>query len=489
MKHETITFPKNTSEDKEESREKKVKKQSNVILNIVFPNSSYNNTNIGHEIIDIFGADNDCYYYYLNPNGQANYTPRAILSIVRIGKGFYKVLNKAEVEKLVDGAKNDNKPSESFNKQRKKYMYGGQSIENYLNIYNQEKDGSTLVTYECKKIYSPKHDTYIALKNSGIEQNERKYIYKLNNTDIRRALRVVNFDNDDTAVLHKIVEDSDNWNDKPIDKYIDKIPYIKAMIEEHEDDLFEVLGISSLEIPYSNFLKYILDNTKLTGAFLEEVFEDKNLGQINFKISREEFNIDLLFTNFDSCKDKTKHKIFIIENKIDSSITLSDSEATNEEDQVTKAYKRITKKENIEDDDIKAVLNIIGSRNSTEIISQLSKYYIYAVIIAILNGWETNTIRDNIKCALLCPEYAKSQYQYNIKDNYLSGNKYFLENEYRLVTYNDVYKFFKDHEDKIKDETLRKIFLLAIRSKAKEYDNSIELRMIERFYKMGNQKK
>lgn len=51
------------------------KKQINIFLNVIFPHSAkYVNDkgNIGHEIIDIFGADNEEYHYYLNPKGLVN---------------------------------------------------------------------------------------------------------------------------------------------------------------------------------------------------------------------------------------------------------------------------------------------------------------------------------------------------------------------------------------------------------------------------------
>ena len=480
-------------------------KPSQIILNSIFPDSSYlnNSKNIGHEIINIFGADNDEYYYYLSPSGQFNYTPKIVLSISKMKNGLYKVINKAVVKRMLEGAyKDGNKgdtPKESYKKQIKKYKYNNHFIEEYLkkNIYNKRYNISTLATFECEGIYTPKYDIFISFGKSNVEQNKRRRVYKIESAGSARSLRVFNLKDDDQALLEEIADDK-NWYPEKIPSFKDKYGEVKERVENHTDDLFKLLGIDSLEVPYSNFLGYILEKANIIDSFLHYVFKDKcALRQPNtFTIERETFNTDLLFTNFDKEAPIADEKIFIIENKIDASVTLSDREAKNIDGQIDKIYRimheidegaALPKKDqkiiqSIKKHVVERDKNLVSNEHS-----QLSKYYIYAVVLALMRKWGWDKINKDIKCAFLCPEYAK--FQYSIKKKHLSGNGLILENEYLFITYKDLCNFFEKQEEKIKElnQSLQikySIFKSAIALKAKERDDSMESRMIERFYKI-----
>ena len=471
-------------------------------LNNIFPGSSYlnNDTNIGHEIIDIFGADNNEFYYYLNKNGQTNDVPKEIVSITGIGNGLYKIINKATGIELLESAKTKVSPKDSYRKQKKNFLYNGHPIADYLknNKYNQKYNESTLVTYKCKSVVSPKYEMFIAFAKSSVKENKKRHIYKLESVKNPRALRVVRLSEKDIKTMSEIVKSS-NWNDTPIPSYKDKYDDIKSMVNGHNEGLFEILNIDSQELPYSNFLKYIFDATKTTNDFLRFVFKDKSVGKAPYEIDREKFNTDLLFTNFKSCKKIDDQKIYIIENKIDSAITLSDREARTLDQQIEKVCKAILEKDNDEEDDAEKdsenirltqeVANFIHGEvgdYGDKIHTQLSKYYIFAVLTAKLNKWSDEKIRKDIRCALLCPEYSRYQYSFD-RNSFLKDNGYILEEKYRFITYKQVLDFFE--KINVTNPSLKAkfdIFIDAIQLKAKDRDDSRERTMIERFFKMMN---
>ena len=471
-----------------EDKQKSIKKRGDIIINNIFPNAAYlvSEKNVGHEIINIFGPDKDKtdkYYYYLNPSGKTSHKPEYVLSVSKVGKNVYQIINLAKVTDI-EGCANTANKSIGDKNQKGKFLYKGKPINKFFenNSYkNANNDDQIFVTYICESIKTPKNTILLKI-NADSSSDKERHFYSIS-TGSFHPLRILNFNESDQEVLQELVH-NEEWGEN-IQSFKDRFDDIKKEIDGSDDDLFTVLGIDSLEVPYSNFIRYILEKNSLTNSFLNHLFS-ANLSEdgLQYEIFREKFDIDLLFTNINQkdidVKDK---KIFIIENKIESDITLSDREVSSIGEQIEKVIKKMKedKKGGIDEDKvIHRILELDTVKNKTGEISQLSKYYIYAVYMAIRDKWTDKQIINNIKCALLCPEYLKEHYKVN-GEGELSENGYLLENLYVRKTYKDLEDFFSNK--KLNDSKYND-FLSAIKLKASIRDDSIQKANIKKFIKM-----
>ena len=467
-------------------------KGSNIILNVLFSNKAeYINAkgNIGHEIIDIFAGDNNEYHYYLNPDGIVKETnkPDCIISISQVSTGLYKILNKAIIDRVEDGATDK---EEGYKKQSRKYKYNGKFLEGY---FSQNPSGNTVLSsYFCSGIYEPSKELFIAFKTFKHDMRSSN-IYKLTSTSPGRSLRFSKFSESDIKTLEGLVNESDNWNKDPIGTFSD---YVKNYKPKNNFTYFKELGIEKNELSYSNALRFFLDSNSLTNDFLKWIGCDVNESD-EFNVIREYFNIDLLFLNFNILKDRveeSKEQIIIIENKIKSYITPAVKQNTIEE-QIKSICSQID--ESSSDslfNRIKDILKINIDEKGCP--SQLSKYYIWSLALALKRGWDNNAISNNIKCFFLCPNYSKNLYQV-LESGYLYNNSLFnadvplfLQEKYKLITYENVYKFFLTNKKKVKsNKHLFRDFVNAVFIHAKDRDTILEDKMIDMFYSHAKNRK
>ncbi|MBP5574146.1 MAG: hypothetical protein J6X50_00120 [Bacilli bacterium] len=471
-----------------------------IFLNVIFPHTAkYVNTkgNIGHEIIDIFGADDNKYYYYLNPWGliSKNNAPDVVISICQSATGLYKVLNKAvvkNIDKTAAAKKTDATNNKLYLKQKKKFKYNDKYLEEYFE--ENAGDNAVFVSFECEGIYEPKKPVYFAF-GAFKQKSNKKGIYRLVSTDQGQTTRFVSFGPSDQKMLERIVDDSEIWKDAPIKSFKE---YADGFEQNKSFEYFKELGIEDQELQYSNALKFFLNNQNLTNNFL------KNIGcqvkkREKFNIDREEYNIDLLFTNFNRIKkpeNREAEKIIIIENKIKANVTPTDNDKSLAE-QIEKVYMHVHKIKKKTDftpaqrEDIRQTATFLKIDYS-KIPSQLSKYYIYAVVLAKRRGWSNKKIESDIKCFFLCPNYAESLYETAGKEKYLYNNTFiggdkilFLQEKYRLITYKDILPVFEKQLLSMpegKEKYLLGDFVVSLRRQANDRDDSLEKSMIEMFY-------
>lgn len=196
--------------------------------------------------------------------------------------------------------------------------------------------------------------------------------------------------------------------------------------------------------------------------------------------------------------DNSKEKIVIIENKIKANVTPSDNDKTLKE-QVEKVFRSVyqiecsKKLSNQETNEINTIYKELGINLETKSIpSQLSKYYIYAFILAKKRNWSEEKIKNDINCFFLCPEYSKVLYEVS-KGGYLENNTFvgkneilFLQEKYKFKTYRDILPVFKNclKKEKNRDKYwyLLEDFTNNIQLQAKDRDESLEQSMIKLFY-------
>ena len=474
-------------------------KKINIFLNVVFPHSAeYVNSkgNIGHEIIDIFGGDNGEYHYYLNPWGLVDETniPNVIISICQASTGLYKILNKAVIKKPEKySTKKENANGGLYSKQKRKFSYNGKFLEEY---FETNPGGNTVLSsFACDGIFEPVKPLYIAFKTFK-QERLKKGFYRLVSTTPGRTTFFIKFNQKDQDLLEGLVNDTSLWNKDPIKSF-------KQYAEEYEQandfNYFKELGIEEQELQYSNAIRFFLEHYGLTNVFLKKL-GCKIAKKEAFSIEREKYNIDLFFANFNTLeenKDNSHERIVIIENKIKANVTPSDNDKTLKE-QVEKVYRYVYE---IEEDDelnlrqkqeISQICTDLGVSDSMEEVpSQLSKYYIYALILAKKRKWSTTKIANDIMCFFLCPEYSRVLYEVTA-GGYLTNNTFigknevlFLQEKYKLKTYKDILPVFEnclEKEEKGKHWYFLEDFVNSIKTQSKDRDDSLEQTMIKMFY-------
>lgn len=438
-----------------------------IILNNMFPKASYDDgNNIYHEVINLFFADNEKYYLYLNANGKyKGKKPVNVINVARVCRGLYKVLSVAI------GCKKGNDAIKNI-------TYNGISLDKYFEKNHKLRNKVTYYTFECDKenVYVPSENIYIAFKNFTSTTNER--IIKLKVLEkFSSSCRICNITSIDEKQLNAFINNIINHK-IPCDKLQ---TMANTKLNFKEENYFSFLGVEKNELQYSNAIVKLL-NFKKDGkmSFLNELFKESKINNNNavnndFEVLREEKNIDILFRNLDP-KDG---KIVIIENKIDASLTLSDK-GNDIKTQASKIFKDVFNKELNNNNTNEATIfnSILNGANP----SQLSKYYLYAVAWALKAGWDVSKIKDDIICFFLCPEYYKEIYNKNFFNKYAFGNKY------TLITYKNLLNVYEKVFDAKAKLCLSKNqlfiyegFIDAISSLASNRDDLIERTMIKRF--------
>ena len=438
-----------------------------IILNNMFPKASYDDgNNIYHEVINLFLADNEKYYLYLNANGKyKGKKPVNVINVARVCNGLYKVLSVAiGCKKEKDEIKN--------------ITYNDISLDKYFENNHILHNEVTYYTFECNEndVYVPKENIYIAFKNFSNTYPKNAQIIKLNDLEkFSSPCRIYNITSRDENLLKDIINNITNHK-IPCDK-LQTMANTKFNFKE--ENYFSFLGVEKNELQYSNAIVKLL-NFKKDGkmSFLNELFKESNINNSavnnDFEVLREEKNIDILFRNL----DPTDGKIVIIENKIDASLTLSDNDS-NIETQAMKIFKDVFNKELNNNTNEATIFNSILNGTNP---SQLSKYYLYAVAWALKAGWSDTKIKNDIICFFLCPEYYKEIYNENFFNKYAFGNKY------TLITYKNLLNVYeKVFDDKAKlclsknQLFIYEGFIDAISSLASDRDDLIERTMIKRF--------
>lgn len=470
-----------------------------IFLNVIFPNNAgYLSTygNIGHEIIDIFGADGGKYYYYLNPWGliSKDKIPDVIISICQSSTGLYKILNKAVIKKPDAAALTKSGSKDIFNlyrNQMRQYKYNGKYLEEYFE--ENAGENSVLISAECKGIYEPKKPIYFAFK-AFKKNNDIDGIYRLVSTGQGQTTKFVDFGPSDQAMLEDLVNDNKIWKKTPIKSFKE---YAESFEKNTNFSYFSALGIDTQELQYSNAIKLFLINQNLTYDFLKKIGCSVKKNE-KWNVEREEYNIDLLFTNFNKFKkpvDKENEKIVIIENKIKANVTPTDNEKTIKE-QIEKVFMHVNgikSKSELTDSQNKEInrLELMLHPDCDKVPSQLSKYYIYAVALARKRKWSKKKITADISCFFLCPNYSKVLYETSkngsLKNNTFIGDSkvLFLQEKYKLITYDKILSVFEQHLSKISDGKIKYLledFILSLKKQAKDRDDSLEQKMIEMFY-------
>lgn len=331
-----------------------------IVLNRMYV-GDYLTNNLGHEVINMFQADNGGNYIYLNSTGDFvnahKGQVRYMLFVKYYGIGEVEVIGMATgLRDIYDAdtkfvGKYDGVNPEIFEKQQAfaksegGITYGGAPI---FKIFGQSEQQSVFITYKAQKVYVPKSgvrlflrfhladpskcpthaDNDIVVMLKGYQQAKaslKQYIYRegtykgdisKENIDLKKI--------DYTQIREKLIDDMSLWvesTNKVDDEKLHEIVHRKV-------SLFDICQIQNSENLFSNALEYFItrkEYNKLWNDFFGKF--NIELGD-NFSVTREEsakiedarYNkknptggrIDLMI--------RTPKAMIIVENKIKSDI-------------------------------------------------------------------------------------------------------------------------------------------------------------------------
>lgn len=385
--------------------------------------------NIGHEWINLIKADDGKFYIWLNANGSFSKEveePINIIMVRTLSDGVYSIIAKAvHCKPVKDYNHLKIKEKKKRRELQKEISYKGKKL---TDIYKNENDN--LVTFETEKVYKAKENVYVTNDTTIVDN---KMLYQLDIT-AKSSMRQYFDEEDAKEAFDLLINNDDIWEKEVSDETVDSFIKKYVTVFDDKETMFSILRKESDECSISNSLAYFLEKYDMAGRFLGNIIDDKSFEKKeNYEVFREKGDIDLLFIG--------ENHLVIVENKIYSKINGQNSNKSLK-DQVDEVFKNEYVLEFLEDCDEKQILNYKeelkndanDQKNGNFCISQLSKYYFIALLIAKIK----NINKDNIHCFLLVPNFSKAIYSKKIVKNL------FYNDKYKIICYSEIFKFFDD---------------------------------------------
>lgn len=296
-------------------------RKSVIILNHMFT-GDYLNENLGHEVINLFKADDKQNYIYLCRDG--NYSRKDLPKYVIQVRRPHHSVRTLEVVNIATNL-------ELYEDSQEKITYAHIPV---TEIFAKNKEQQEVcITFRAGLVIKPKTPTYICYQGQEIPSSntvilKEKVINKKGEEvfrfNISQQLREYFTDGDDYNTLNDFCA-------KSFADFSDKIDWIQANEDFSEEILrkedfpllpADIYGIGTWELAYSNAFKYFLENNNdFLKAFCElclcRHFDTNSTlppleANEKFEVKREWKHIDLLI-------EYGKY-LFVIENKISSDL-------------------------------------------------------------------------------------------------------------------------------------------------------------------------
>lgn len=445
-----------------EAKRATVSKQSpGIVINRMYV-GEYLVSNLGHEIINLFQADNGHHYLYLNSSGsfaRGHEDVDYMLMVRYVGRNCFEVVAMAKGLEFAPGA-NSSRPrdirelkSEISGEQRRYIMcqpgggvnYGGVSI---LDIFSDAEQQSVFITYKASRLFLPRGKMRIFLKYDKDAQNT----FKINETTIsikehnlpKTSLKSYIYPSDGfrNSDYRNLIENLIN-NDTIWDSGRDLKVNMSKTNRQKEITLFDICRINDDENRFSNAIAFFMSQPEYRGLWIEFfktlgiALEEKYVveREVNSKIENAEEEvafgvsggrIDLLISD--------NRNLIVIENKIKSDINT----------------------------------NLQDKKNDS---TQLNRYVNYI-------NWRLSKDNANVKREgrffILCPDYNLP----DLKDN---------ERSYVIITYSCLYSYLKDKKQVNSDDNFRALCNAMFRHTLPTANGYLYNEMLEKFERRINE--
>ena len=397
------------------------------ILVIKMYNGDYLNegSNIGHEVINLFRADNGLHYIYCLPGGTIGVSKDGkvtdILLVQNVGNNTLKVLARINnissdqhIAKHCKFSKEEIKQNVINYALEQNVTYNQKPISSIFvaNKYKSEQDISSVnftFEVESEQYREPLLDIYLTSKTGQ---------YALSNTKFRQTEYITSANKEDFRTLCALIDDDNIWQNE------DTAPFVNNRTPNPDRYTFLTLCHKEYdELSYSNMLAYYFENNP---AILQD-FVNKILGlpfKAPFSIKREYKHTDILIENADGA--------IILENKIKSGINGLSEDGRNQLDKY---------------------------------VEEISKQY----------GLE------NTYGFVLCPNYniIKISNYKNAANQHLIA-RYYTKSKENVIPYTKLYDFFSIYKENVNDKYYED-FLKALKLHSSKSDTTLRDIMLERF--------
>lgn len=310
-----------------------------IVINRMYA-GSYLASNLGHEVINMYCADNGNHYLYLNATGDFAKKHKDKIGYMLLVKyykdGLIQVLGKAEGLEDVYDANQIFSPKYGINpailSQQLNFIAGEKGGVNYAgvpiyDIFKGNPQQSIFISFKAEKLYRVKKGKrlFIQFSNASEEnivKNGSDIVIKLPDTkQAKTSLKQYFYpgDNDYEAIKSLFMDgDIDLWEEIKEKLVVEKT-------ETRKLTLFDICGINNDENIFSNVIAYFMQHPEYT-ALWNDFFKKfgVNLGD-SYTVSREEaFSIkDKKGKTINGRIDimiRTENSFIVIENKIRSGI-------------------------------------------------------------------------------------------------------------------------------------------------------------------------
>lgn len=400
-----------------------------IVINRMYA-GEYLSSNLGHEIINLFQADNGQHYLYLNSSGsfaRGHENVDVMLMVRYAGRDCFEVVAMAKGLQFAPGTnvsrgRDIMEHNPEICEEQRRYIaqqpsgtvsYGGVSI---LDIFNDAEQQSVFITYKADKVFLPKGETRIFLKYDTDAENSflpaqtsiaikehnlpktslKSYIYPTDGNHRSDYSNLI----DNLINNHALWDAGREWKVNLTESHAQK-----------EISLFDICRINDDENRFSNALAFFMTRPEYRGLWREyfkslgiELEENYNVErEVNSKIEDPEGEstygvsggrIDLLVSD--------PGQFIVIENKIKSDINTN-------------------------------------SHDREFATTQLDRYVNYI-------NWriskENSEHKKTGKFLILCPDYNRPALNES-------------EREYKIITYNDLHSFLQDKKEVDSDPNFR----------------------------------
>ena len=249
-----------------------------IVLNRMYV-GDYLTSNLGHEVINLFKADNGCHYVYLNSTG--NFAKEHsnkigyMLFVKYYDKGLVEVIGMAAGLEEVPGADMQLNRELKFNgvdediwKLQREYIenaeggisYGGVSI---LDIFSDAEQQSIFLTYKAEKVCRIKSSVHKFIRFSNAEENcgtnlpTNEVVQLVEHKQAKASLKQYIYPSDsvDYENLYALFNDSSIWEDD-----VDKVDTERLGVEiQRKVSIFDICKIQNDENRFSNALAYFME--------------------------------------------------------------------------------------------------------------------------------------------------------------------------------------------------------------------------------------
>lgn len=394
-------------------------KRDGIVLNRMYV-GGYLLSNMGHEVINFFQADNGCNYIYLNATGDfaASHRGRVrdMLFVKYYAKGVFEIIGMACGLKDVYKPSNDKcsknantlSQQEDFIKQEGGISYGGKCI---TEIFKNNKQQSIFITYKADAVYRPANGNRIFICFKGVEdfdgqdtaadtlqaktslKKTQKIIVSLCDTQqAQTSLKQYIFPNKsqgDYNAVKRLLDNETLWI-----KYEEKVPTdidkLKLAVSQQTISLFDICRINDSESAFSNTLAFFLERyPKLWVDFFKSMDVELDCG---FSVSTEENasipNSELPTGGRIDIMIRSKKCWIVIENKIKSDINTKKSDEKAGCTQLDRYYNYVTsiKKMQENSDEIKLFFFVLSPNYKNINLNDPYKHLKYGDIYKFLSG-------------------------------------------------------------------------------------------------------